>query len=33
VILLGGGSKQRQDRDIRHAIDCWADFKKRKKVK
>ena len=33
VILLGGGSKQRQDRDIRRAIDCWANFKKRRKVK
>jgi len=33
VILLGGGSKQRQDRDIRQAIDCWANFKKRRKVK
>lgn len=33
VILLGGGSKQRQDRDIRQAIGCWADYKSRKKVK
>jgi putative addiction module killer protein len=33
VILLGGGSKQRQDRDIRQAFDCWVDFKKRRKVK
>ena len=33
VILLGGGNKQRQDRDIRQAIDCWADYRKRKKVK
>jgi putative addiction module killer protein len=33
VILLGGGSKQRQDRDVRQAIDRWSDYKKRKKVK
>jgi putative addiction module killer protein len=33
VIVLGGGNKQRQDRDIRQAIDCWADYRKRKKVK
>jgi putative addiction module killer protein len=33
IILLGGGSKHGQDRDIRRAIDCWSDFKKRRKVK
>lgn len=33
VILLGGGSKKRQkrqQRDIRDAIGCWQDYKKRK---
>lgn len=33
VILLGGGSKQRQERDIQDAIGRWADYKRRKKVK
>ena len=31
VILLGGGNKARQDRDIRKAQDCWADYKHQKK--
>lgn len=31
VILLGGGTKKRQDRDIRKAIDCWAEYRKRKR--
>ena len=30
VILLGGGTKKRQDRDIATAHDRWADYKKRK---
>ncbi|HEY3258436.1 MAG TPA: type II toxin-antitoxin system RelE/ParE family toxin [Gemmatimonadaceae bacterium] len=30
VILLGGGTKKRQDRDIAAAHDRWADYKKRK---
>jgi len=30
VILLGGGTKKRQDRDIATARDRWADYKKRK---
>ena len=30
VILLGGGTKKRQDRDITTAHDGWADYKKRK---
>jgi hypothetical protein len=30
VILLGGGTKKRQDRDITTAHDRWADYKKRK---
>jgi putative component of toxin-antitoxin plasmid stabilization module len=31
VILLGGGSKKRQQRDIKDAIGRWQDYKKRKK--
>ena len=31
VILLGGGSKKRQQRDIKDAIARWQDYKKRKK--
>jgi putative addiction module killer protein len=30
VILLGGGTKKRQDRDITIAQERWADYKKRK---
>lgn len=30
VILLGGGTKKRQDRDITTAHDRWADYKKHK---
>lgn len=30
VILLGGGSKKRQQRDISDAIDKWQDYKRRK---
>jgi putative addiction module killer protein len=30
VILLGGGSKKGQQKDIRAAIDRWQDYKKRK---
>jgi putative addiction module killer protein len=30
VILLGGGTKKRQDRDIAIAHERWADYKKRK---
>jgi putative addiction module killer protein len=30
VILLGGGSKQRQQRDIENARRRWRDYKKRK---
>ena len=29
VILLGGGTKKRQDRDITTAHGRWADYKKR----
>ena len=31
VILLGGGTKQRQQNDIRLALDRWEDYKQRKK--
>lgn len=31
VILLGGGTKKRQQADINVAIERWQDYKKRKK--
>lgn len=31
VILLGGGSKKRQQKDINRAIELWEDYKHRKK--
>lgn len=31
VILLGGGTKQRQENDIRLALGRWEDYKHRKK--
>ena len=30
VILLGGGTKKRQDKDIADAQQRWADYEKRK---
>jgi putative addiction module killer protein len=30
VILVGGGTKKRQQRDIRDALSRWQDYKKRK---
>ena len=30
VILVGGGSKKRQQRDIKAAIERWHDYKRRK---
>lgn len=30
VILLGGGTKKRQQRDINEAISRWQDYKERK---
>jgi putative addiction module killer protein len=30
IILLGGGTKQRQQRDINDAIANWEDYKRRK---
>lgn len=32
VILLGGGTKHGQDKDIRLAIARWADYKRRAKA-
>jgi putative addiction module killer protein len=31
LILLGGGTKQRQQNDIRLAIERWEDYKQRKR--
>jgi putative addiction module killer protein len=31
VILLGGGTKQRQQNDVRLALSRWKDYKQRKK--
>ena len=31
VILLGGGTKQRQQNDVKLALERWGDFKQRKK--
>jgi len=30
VILLGGGTKKRQDREILAAQESWSDYKQRK---
>jgi putative addiction module killer protein len=30
IILLGGGTKQRQQRDIDDTIAQWGDYKRRK---
>ncbi len=32
VILLGGGTKKQQQRDIQLAIARWQDYKRRKKL-
>ena len=32
VILLGGGIKKRQSRDIQEAQACWAVYRRRKKL-
>jgi putative addiction module killer protein len=31
IILLGGGTKQRQSRDIAEATSRWLNYKKRRK--
>lgn len=31
VILLGGGTKRRQQRDIEDALGCWSAYKRRKR--
>jgi putative addiction module killer protein len=31
LVLIGGGTKKRQDNDIAAAQVCWADYKRRKK--
>ena len=33
VILLGGGTKKTQPKDISYAKECWNDYKKSKKSK
>lgn len=30
VILLGGGTKKRQQQDVQTALDRWQDYKRRK---
>jgi putative addiction module killer protein len=32
IVLLGGGSKKGQQRDIDKAVELWADYKQRKKA-
>ena len=32
VILLGGGTKKRQQKDIEDALGCWKDYKERKET-
>ena len=31
IILLGGGSKKRQQADISAVMSCWQDYKRRKR--
>ena len=31
IILVGGGTKKRQQQDIAAALNCWTDYKRRKK--
>ena len=32
VILIGGGTKKRQPQDIAAAQECWATYKRRKRL-
>jgi len=32
VILVGGGTKKRQQEDIKTALACWQDYKQRKEA-
>jgi putative addiction module killer protein len=32
ILLLGGGTKKRQSRDIANALGRWLDYKRRKKL-
>jgi len=32
VVLVGGGTKKRQSRDIEGAKERWSDYKKRKQL-
>ena len=32
VILIGGGTKKRQEQDIAEAHQCWAAYKRRKRL-
>lgn len=31
IILLGGGTKKRQQADITAALSCWQDYQRRKR--
>lgn len=33
ILLLGGGTKKRQQRDIDFAVERWEDYKRRKAAK
>lgn len=33
IILLSGGTKRRQRRDIDHAHACWRDYKQRTRIR
>jgi putative addiction module killer protein len=31
ILLLGGGTKKRQQKDVANALDRWQDYRRRKK--